>query len=265
MFTMTNLVQPDTVEEAYKILMEKKNNTILGGCAFLRMGSKRIDTGIELSKLNLNYISEDENHIEIGAYATLRDLERNPLLNKYYCGVIPASIRDIIGVQLRSIVTAGASVYSKYGFSDLIPVLLVLDCEVELFKGGRVKLSEFMDKPYEKDILTRLYLKKSDTKAAYANLRNSVSDYSVLNAAVSKSGSEFIIAVGARPAKSKIAKEASQYLSGSSLDNESVEKAAVLVSEEIGFGSNMRGSEDYRKAICGVLVRKAVKEVLECR
>jgi len=265
MFTMTNLVQPDTVEDAYKILMEKKNNTILGGCAFLRMGSKRIDTGIELSKLNLNQISEDETHIIVGAYTNYRDLETNPLMNKHFCGVIPASVRDIIGVQLRSIVTVGASVFSKYGFSDLIPSLLVLDCEVELFKGGKLKLSEFMDKPYEKDILTRLYLKKSDAKAVYVNLRNSVSDYSILNAAVSKSGSEFIIAVGARPAKAKIAGNASRYLSVSDLSDEAIEKAASLVSEEIGFGSNMRGSEAYRKSLCSALVRKAVKEVLECR
>jgi len=265
MFTMTNLVQPDTVEEAYKILLEKRNNTVLGGCAFLRMGSKRIDTGIELSQLNLNGISEDEEHIIVGAYTNFRELETNPIMKEYFCGVIPASLKDIIGVQFRSMVTVGASVFSKYGFSDLIPSLLVLDCEVELFKGGRVKLSEFMDKPYEKDILTKLYLKKSDTKAAYVHLRNSVSDYSILNAAVSKSGSQFIIAIGARPAKAKIAVNASAYLSGSDLTDEAIEKAASLAAEEIGFGSNMRGSEEYRRSLCRVLVKKAVKEVLECR
>lgn len=265
MFTMNNLVQPDTVEEAYKILTEKKFNTVLGGCAFLRMGSKRIDTGIELSKLNLNGISEDEEHIIIGAYTTYRDLETSTLMKEHFCGVIPTSIKDIIGVQFRSMVTVGASVFSKYGFSDLIPSLLVLDCEVELFKGGRMKLSEFMERPYEKDILTRLYLKKADMKAAYAHLRNSVSDYSILNAAVSKAGSEFIIAVGARPAKAKIAEKASAFLSGSDLTDESIDKAASLASEEIGFGSNMRGSEAYRKSLCKVLVKKAVKEVLECR
>jgi len=265
MFTMTNLVQPDTVEEAYKILTEKKTNTILGGCAFLRMGSKRIGTGIELSNLNLNYIKEDDEYIEIGAYATYRDLETNPILNKYFSGVIPESIRDIIGVQFRSIVTAGASVYSKYGFSDLIPALLTLDCEVELFKGGRMTLETFMKKPYEKDILTIIYLRKNAKKAVYKHLRNSASDYSILNAAVSKSGNKFVIAVGARPAFAEIAKKASEYLSSVTPDEDTIEKAAAMASEELGFGDNMRGSVEYRKAVCSVLVKRAVKEVAECR
>lgn len=265
MFTMTNLVQPDTLEEAYKILTEKKTNTVLGGCAFLRMSSKRIGTGIELSKLNLNYIKEDDNYVEIGAYASFRDLETSPLLNKYFNGVIPKSIKDIIGVQFRSIVTVGASVFSKYGFSDLIPTMLTLDCEVELFKAGRMSLEDFIKRPYEKDILTRIYLKKSEKKAVYKHLRNSVSDYSILNLAVSKSENKFIIAVGARPAYAKIAIKASEYLSQGTISEDIIEKAGDMAAEELGFGNNMRGSSDYRKSMCSVLVKRALKEVSECR
>ena len=59
MFTLTDIVQPNTLEEAYSILTKRKNNQILGGTAFLRMGKKRIGTGIELSNLNLDYIKEE--------------------------------------------------------------------------------------------------------------------------------------------------------------------------------------------------------------
>lgn len=263
MFTLINLVQPDTVEEAYRILTEKKNNTVLGGCAFLRMGSKRIGTGIELSKLNLNYIKEDNNYIEIGAYTTFRDLETSPILNRYFDGVIPKSIRDILGVQFRSIVTVGASVYSKYGFSDLIPTLLTLECEVELFKGGRIALEEFIKRPYEKDILTRIFLKKNRRKAIYNNLKNSKSDFSILNVSTSKLNNEFIIAVGARPAVAKIAKKASEYLSQNNINKDSIEKAANIAAEELDFGPNMRSSAEYRKAMCSILVKRAIREVLE--
>ena len=60
MFTLTDIVQPTTLEEAYSILVKRKNNQILGGTAFLRMGKKRIGTGIELSNLGLDYIKEDD-------------------------------------------------------------------------------------------------------------------------------------------------------------------------------------------------------------
>ncbi|HBG7716496.1 TPA: FAD-binding protein, partial [Clostridioides difficile] len=49
MFTVMDIVQPDTVEEAYSILNKRKTNQVIGGSAFLRMGKKRIGTGIELS------------------------------------------------------------------------------------------------------------------------------------------------------------------------------------------------------------------------
>jgi len=265
MFTITNLVQPDSLEEAYKILIEKKANTILGGCGFLRMGSKRIGTAIELSKLNLNYINEEDDYIEIGAYTTFRDLETSPLLNVYFGGVIPRSIKDILGIQFRSIATVGASVFSKYGFSDLIPTLLTLDCEVELFKAGRMTLEDFINRPYEKDILTKIHLKKSDKRAVYNHLRNSISDFSILNVAVSKLDNKFIVSVGARPAFAKIAKKTSEYLSCSTINEATIAKAAIMASEEIGFGDNMRGSKDYRKAMCSVLVKRSLQEVSECR
>src|ERR1035437_3876800 len=121
LFTVLDIVQPATMDEAYKILMEKRNNTILGGCAFLRLGSSRIGMGIELSKLGLDYIVEDNNYIEIGAMATLRDLEMNTAVQENFNGVLAKAVSNIIGVQFRNVVTVGASVFSKYGFSDVIP------------------------------------------------------------------------------------------------------------------------------------------------
>ncbi len=273
MFTLLDLVQPDTLEEAYKTLISKRNNTVLGGSAFLRLSSKRISTAIDLSKLNLNYIEEKNNYIEIGAMTTFRELETNPLLTSYFKGILPKAIANIIGVQFRNVVTVGATVYSKYGFSDLITALMVLDTEVELYHGGRMRLEEFLDKPYQKDILTKLYIKKDERKAVYQNFRNSVSDYPILNVAISSSVNQinqWLIVVGARPLKAKVAHKASQELSSrelskSSLSIEDFEYVTELAAEELSFGTNMRGSADYRKAICKVLVKRGIMEVLQCK
>lgn len=263
MFTVNNLVQPTSIDEAYKILTEKKSNTILGGCCYLRMGSKRIDTAVELSKLNLNYIRENNGYIEIGAYTTFRDLETSIILQENFNGVIPKAVKDIIGVQFRSIVTVGASVFSKYGFSDLIPVLLSLDCQIDLYKGGRISLFDFLNKPYEKDILTKIYLKKAPTKAVYINFRNAKSDYSIINVAVSKFDDEFKIIIGSRPLVAKIALKASEFISNSKFTVEDIETAGKLASEELSFGSNMRASAEYRKALSSILVKRALGEVIQ--
>ena len=265
MFTLQKLLQPETIEEAYKILTEKKANTVLGGCCFLRMGSKRIGTGIELSKLNLDYIKEDSDYIEIGAMTNFRDIETSDILNKYFNGVLSKSVSNIIGVQFRNVVTVGATVFSKYGFSDFITGLLSLDTEVELFGAGRMSLEEFLNMPYKKDLLTRIFIKKDSRKATFKDFRNSVSDYSILNVSVSNKEDNWRIVVGARPVMAAIAKNASEELSKGEITTEKIELVANIAAEELGFGTNMRATKEYRKALCKVLVKRAIMEVLECK
>lgn len=265
MFTLQSLVQPETAAEAYEILNQRKTNTILGGGAFLRMGSKSIGTAIELSKLNLNYIREDSDYIEIGAMASFRDIETNATLKEYYNGLLPKAVGNIIGVQFRNIVTVGATVYSKYGFSDFVTALLALDTEVELYNAGRVDLEKFLNMPYKKDLLTRIFIRKSYVKATYKDFRNSASDYPILNVAVSYNDRKWKIVVGARPRGAVLAKKASLELSKGALTEKEIEAAAVVACEELVFGSNMRASAKYRKALCKVLVKRAVKEILQCK
>jgi len=264
-FTLSDLVQPEKLETAYQVLTNKRNNTILGGCAFLKMGSKRIGTAIDLSNLNLNYIKEQDGFIEIGAMTSLRELETNTLLREQFNGVLPKAVCSIIGVQFRNCVTVGASVYAKYGFSDLITALLALNTEVELYEGGRMPLNEFLKQPKEKDILVRLWVKLESRQATYMNLRKSASDYSILNVAVSKLDNQWTIVVGARPRRAAIASKASAAISKGTQSAIEIEEAAKQAVEELSFGTNMRGTAEYRKALCKVLVKRAIMEVAVCK
>jgi len=264
-FSISDLVQPDNLADAYQILSAQRNNTILGGCAFLKMGEKRINTGIDLTKLKLNYIHKKDDLIEIGAMTSLRDIETHPLLKEQFNGVLPKSVHDIIGVQFRNGVTVGASVYSKYGFSDLITALLALETEVELFKAGRMSLADFLARPKEKDLLVRLWIKETKHLATFLSFRNSASDYSVLNVAISKLDNHWTIAVGARPSKATIAVSASAMLAQEEQTLEMIEKVAQRASEELSFGTNTRGTAAYRKALCKALVKRGIMEVTSCK
>ncbi|UWD47033.1 FAD binding domain-containing protein [Clostridioides difficile] len=262
MFTVIDIVQPDTVEEAYSILNKRKTNQVIGGSAFLRMGKKRIGTGVELSNLNLDYIKEDKEYVEIGSMTTFRTLETSSIIKDNFGKIIEDSVKDIIGIQFRNVVTVGATIFSKYGFSDLIVALLSLDTEVELYKGGRISLEEFLDRDYEKDLLIKVYIKKENKNASYKSLRNAKSDYPILNVSVSKYGKEFKLCVGARPQKATIAKKASEFLSNNEINEPNIDRAIEIASEELTFGSNMRASKDYRKAMGKVLLKRAIMEVI---
>lgn len=275
--TIRDIVQPESLEEAYQILTKQRMNTILGGCAFLRLGSKRIGIGIDLSKMNLNQITEDQNALEIGAMTSFRQIETSALLKDAFNGVLPKAVSNIIGVQFRNGVTVGGSVFSKYGFSDPITALLALEAEVELVKAGRMPLGDFLARPLEKDILTHVRIPKKNQIASYQNLRLSASDYPVLTVAVAASGESWRIVVGARPRVAELAVKASEQLSQAlidSKDNSTIlkeENSPVLegildqVTKELSFGSNARGSAEYRQAMAKVLVKRGIMEVLACQ
>lgn len=70
--------------------------------------------------------------------ASLRALELHEGLAAYTNGAMRESVRHIVGVQLRNLATVGGSLYSRFGFSDVLTMFLVLDAQVELYKGGIV-------------------------------------------------------------------------------------------------------------------------------
>jgi CO/xanthine dehydrogenase FAD-binding subunit len=133
---------------------------------------------------------------------------------------------------------------------------------VELFKGGRMLLKDFLKKPYEKDILVKLIIKKENIKASYEMIRNSAADFPLLNVAVSKKENSWTIVVGARPARAQIAEKASKFLSENNLSEENIQNAATMVVEELIFEGNNRASKEYRKEVAKVLVKRAIKEAI---
>lgn len=260
MVTIREYLAPETIEEAYEILMEAKTNTILGGLGFLKMGTKPIGKGIDLCNLSLDYIKETDQGILIGADTSLRELEINEIIRNYCGGVISQGVSNIVGVQFRNMAKVGASVFSKYGFSDILPSLLVLDAKVKLFKGGVIDIEDFLNKEYEKDILTEVILPKKKGIATFECIRKSSTDLPVLNAALYKGDDgEYKLAYGARPQRGILAKKAAEALENSV----ELDKVSEIILEEVHFGSNYRGSKEYREAMSKSLLEKMISKVGE--
>ena len=93
------------------------------------------------------------------------------------------SVRHIVGVQLRNLATLGGSLYSRFGFSDVLTMFLALDASVELYKGGIVPLSEYAESPKDRDILVRIIVPKKNAKFNYQSVRISQTDIPVLTCA----------------------------------------------------------------------------------
>lgn len=259
MFTFTNFFAASTTEEAYNELIKNRRNVILGGTSYLRMGNTNYNTAIDISNVtDIDKIIETEENFEIGAMASFRQLETDKDLYEWF-PVISHAVEDIVGVQLRNNARIGATVFTKHGFSDLITALLCLDTYVVLYKGGVLRLEDFLnEKEIRKDILVKITIKKEKLVSSFKCVRKSKADYSVLNMAVSKNENGNIrISVGARPGKAVLAHETMKYLS----ENSDVKSASEIMRREIKFGSNMRGTEEYRRLLSAALLEKALKEV----
>ena len=260
MITIKNYVRAESLEEAYE-LNQKKMNTILGGMLWMKMSSRNIQTAVDLSGLGLDQIEEDEETFRIGAMCSLREIETDIRLNRHFGGAIRESLRYIVGVQFRNCATIGGSIYGRFGFSDILTCLLVLDCCVELYKGGIISLREFIDMPKNSDILVRIILGKDNRKASYQSFRRTKTDLPILTAAVSRVDDVFYVAVGARPMKAAVI-EMSEVQVQEERDEQKWKVLSAELAGRFSYGSNMRGSGEYREHLAAVAIRRAFKEIV---
>ncbi|MCQ2359072.1 MAG: FAD binding domain-containing protein [Phascolarctobacterium sp.] len=259
MLTIKNYVRAQSLEEAYE-LNQKKSNCIMGGMMWLRMTSRTVQTMVDLCDLGLNKIEETADEFSLGAMVTLRQLETHEGLNAYTNGCVAKAVQDIVGVQFRNGATLGGSIFGRFGFSDVMTIFLAMDAYVEMFKGGIIPLSEFVKKPYDRDVLVRIIVKKQAAAFSYQAMRIQRTDFPVLTCAASKIGDVYKAVIGARPGVASLVLDAEGILANG-INNESTVKFAEYVAASVETKSNSRGSAEYRKHLAKVLCERAINEV----
>ena len=255
MMTIREYKRAESLEEAWQ-LNQKRPNRVLGGMIWLKMENINVGTAIDLSGLGLDTIEETDDGFSIEAMVTLRQLELHPGLAAYTDGAVRESVRHIVGVQLRNLATVGGSIYSRFGFSDVLTMFLALNASVELYKGGVVPLAEYAQRPYDRDILVRVLVPKENARFVYQSVRNSQTDFPVLTCAAAKLADGSIrTAIGARPGKAVLYTAAPE--AGEAAE-EFAARFAAEVKADIKTESNLRGGAEYRRHLAGVLTKRAV-------
>ena len=255
MIKIKEYVMAESLEQAYE-LNQKKRNCIIGGMLWLKMGNRMVPTAIDLSNLGLNIIEENEEEFSIGCMTTLRQLEQQEGLNRYTKGAVSESVRSIVGVQFRNLATVGGSIFGRFGFSDVLTCFLALDTWVELYKGGRIPLTEFAKQKPDRDILVRLIVKKHGDKSVYLSHRNSKTDFPVLTCGISLRDGQIYTAVGARPSRAVClcVSEADWKKKGS-------EALAGELAAQFPTAGNMRAGKEFRSHLAEVLIRRGLEQI----
>lgn len=247
-----NYMKPTTLDEAYQLLTEDKQNVIVGGGAWLKLRSNEFDTVIDLGHLELDQITEDNEYVHIGSNVTLRQIETSTIVHNVSPIFIEA-IKSIMGMNIRNIATIGGSIVGKFSFSDILTPLLVMDTTLVFHNEGDVHLQEFLNnKKFPKDILTKVKIKKERYTTYFKTVKKTSLDFAVLNLAITK-GDTLRIAVGARPGTAKRAFESEKL--------NTVHEIVESVVQEISVSSNTRSSKEYREELLKVYIERGLKEV----
>lgn len=252
----------DTIEDAYKLLHNNKANIIVGGGAWLKLTNKKVGIMIDLDKLGLNKITENDSSVIIGAMTTLREVEVNKSLQKICNGIICEAISGIMGVSIRNIATIGGSIMGKYSFSDILTPLLVLDTKLEFYKLGLISIEEYLKMKVTDDILLKVIINKNDSTGYFHTVKKTKLDFAVVNVAISK-GDKYDISIGARPSISNKPEAAIKYINEAKEVTEKVIlKTSELAVSETKFGSNSRASKEYRELVTRTYIERGLREVI---
>ena len=247
MLTIREYKQAATLEEAWQ-LNQKRPNRVLGGMLWMRLSKGNVQTAIDLSALGLDTIEETETEFRIGAMVSLRQLELHEGFTAYSEGANKEALRHIVGVQFRNLATVGGSVFGRFGFSDVLTLLLVMDSYVELYKGGIVPLADFVNMPYDRDILVRVIVKKTAAHYSYKSVRISKTDFPVLTCAA------------ALTPKAALVKDAEQ-LATLPMTAEKAQAFAEYAAGLLPTETNPRGSAAYRTHLIKVLTARCLTEL----
>lgn len=147
---------------------------------------------------------------------------------------------------------------------DVLTAFLAMDTFVELYNGGTVRLSDFVNRKQDKDLLLSVIVRKGKRQFRYESIRQTQTDFPVLACATVTGivhGQEtWYFSIGARPMKAALLEKKWEIPRDAS--EERIREYAQEVASSFTYGTNMRGSAEYRQHLAEVLVRREISSIL---
>ncbi len=212
----------------------------------------------------------------IGALATISDIIQHNELGLNYPVLLEAA-RRLGSVQIRNVATVGGNLCNCSPSADMALPLLVLEAKVRLrtAKARReIQISEFFKGPGKSclssdEILTDILLDPPHQKAKATFLKKGrvKMDLAIASLAVllemerGKCRKARIAAGSVAPVPLRLYK-VEDLFEGAAISKDLVSKAQQLASEIVSPITDIRATEEYRRQIVGVYVRRGFEKIL---
>ena len=274
-------LEPKTVAEACAMLKQYAGEARpYAGGAYLSIVMKQ---GLIQPKalINIKRISEikgirfDQNvGLIIGALTTHREIETSALVKEKF-PVLSEAEREVANIRVRNVGTVGGNLASGEPLTDLSQIFISLDGEAKIVGPNRqrtIPLEELFVDFYqtslaEDEILTHVVIPTLSPRSGIEYIRfssSSVVDKPSVGVSVrislepAKEACQVVRivlgCVGATPVR---ARKAEALLTGKKITPELAVEAGALASQECSPTSDLRGSEQYKRAIVRTLVKPA--------
>lgn len=283
MFSLRSYERCSSVARVLELLDSQESCVILGGNHWLKQSSRVFDKGLDLSAIeHYQDIQQLPNgSLKIGAGVSYGELEDHPWVQQWLSGVLSYALKGIVGKQLRNTACLGASIYSRFAFSDSLPVLLAADAQLELARQGYISLAEFLKLPasqLKKDFLLSCTLDKKDGYAAYKAIRITANDFPLLCAALVYDERGFSCAFGARPGLAQVSNALSSFLYQNLIQGNQLispdyfqeintpqfqDSLLDTLQEDMSFGSSAGAEKAYRLSLASRMLPQLIYEVLQ--
>ena len=268
-------LRPASIEEAWAALAErgKAAKPIGGGIDVLLYATPETTTLVDLVGLGLSYV-RDGDGLAIGATTTFVEMIESPLVRDHLGGILIGALERVASPLQRNLATIGGTLGSAHPWSDVIPLLLVLDAEVVVYDGQErtVPLTEYFaaraagERPLIAEI--RLPAAPGVSGCAFEEYSSTGFDVAVLNCAcfvaLASGRCETVrIAIGGTPRLATRLPTVEEGLTGASLDDATIDRVAAMAGKAIDARDDRRATAGYRRDLARVGVSRCLRRISE--
>jgi carbon-monoxide dehydrogenase medium subunit len=279
-------LEAHTLPEAIALLGQDEGTRIVAGATDFLV---RWRQGVWKPRhvLNIKHIPEldsvsysPEAGLSLGTLASIRTLERHPLIQARYPALSQAAA-TFAGVQIRNLATVGGNVCNASPAADTLPALIAYGAECRLIGSEgerRVLLESFLLAPSRTvlrpaELLSELHLPPPPPHTGALYIKHSprsAMDISAVGvaSAVSLEGSDGVcrevrIALGAVAPTVMRARSAEALLRGQRPDAALLQQAAQAAMEDARPIDDIRGTARHRRAIVEALTARTLRAAIQ--
>ena len=268
---------PKTLAEAVE-LMDTLDNAkpVIGGTdlvPLLREAACRPSHLVDLNNVaELNYVREEDGFICIGATTTHSQVAASELMRK--APAVVDAVSRIGSPQIRNRGSVAGNLCNASPAADSAPPLLVYDAEVEIVSGDETAIIPLPElfagpkinslEPNELVTEIRFPVPPESSSSSFKRMaRRKAFTLSMVSAAayVEMEGgvcTEARVAFGSVAETPIRAPGVEELLAGKELDSQTISDAEEAAKQGVAPITDVRGTAEYRKAMCGVLLRRAL-------